>query len=155
MSTKDKFIADLKRVGQSEMAAWALNVKDTDLEKQLEQVWKGKRYFAICKTCNKIYVDLPFKEYYKSHTFPEWDIWFCDAVLHWAETDGKHSIYCFGDDRKYDLSSSLAFDCRNETWPQIKRDMKDVVTMRKNFVARGKRENWVMPLASSELKGEQ
>lgn len=144
MNTKEKFASDLKRANQNGMADFILNNKDPNMEKLIDEALSNKQYLVFCKTCGKVYVDMPFKQYYKIHTHPEWDIWFCDAVLHWAETEGKHSIYCFSDAQNYDISGSLSFDCRNSSWPQIHRDMKDVVKMKKGFMKRrDKAKVWI------------
>lgn len=134
--TKNKFIKDLRLSGQDGLADFVLNTKDPEVTKLLKQQMKGKRYLAICKTCNKVFVNMPFIDYYEAHTFPEWDVWFCDAVLHWATHKGLHYIYVFGPTANYDLSGSLAFDCQNETWEQILGDMKDVEAMREGFLKR-------------------
>lgn len=152
MSIKVKFISDLKQANQTGMADFIVNNKTPEMEKYIEHAMEGKHYFVFCKTCGKVYVDMPFKQYYKIHTYPEWDIWFCDAVLHWAETEGEHSIYCFSDERRYDISGNLSFDCRNSSWPQIHRDMKDVIAMKEGFMKRrNKAQIWI---TSSTTKGE-
>jgi hypothetical protein len=148
MSAKDKLITDLKRANQNEMAAFILSNKQPEMEKLIEQAMEGKHYLVFCKTCGKVFVNMPFKDYYKAHTFPEWDIWFCDATLHWAETEGKHSIYCFSDEKNYDISGSNSSACHNESWAKIHRDMKAVVTMREKFMKnKNKNKLWVTSTA--------
>jgi hypothetical protein len=142
MSTKEKLVTDLKIVNQNEMATFIETNKDPTFDYLLNKAFEGKQYIVFCKTCHRVFVDMPFNEYYKYHTYPEWDLWFCDATLHWAETEGKHSIYCFSSERNYDISASNAYACRKETWKQIHRDMKDVVSMREGFM-KLKRKNKV------------
>ena len=136
MSLLEKFAKDLRLSGQDGLADFVLKNDNPEIKKLFEQQMAGKRYLALCKTCSKVFVDMPFNEYYKAHTFPEWDVWFCDAVLHWATHKGLHYIYVFGPTANYDLSGNLAFDCRNETWEQILGDMKDVEVMREGFLKR-------------------
>lgn len=115
-------IKDLRLAKQNEMADFIQNNQDKALTPYIEKALEGKRYFVFCRTCGIIFVDLPFAEFYKKHTHPEWDLWFCDAVLHWADNP-SHSIYCFSDTRKYNISSSLAVDCRNIPFKQVKIDV--------------------------------
>ena len=146
MSTKEKLIADLRLAKQNDMALFIETNKDLTLGYYIDKALEGKRYIVFCKTCNRLFVDMPFQEYYKHHTFPGWDIWFCDATLHWAETEGTHAIYCFSNEKNYDISGSNNYACRNESWKQIHRDMKDVVTMRESFMKDKKKNKvWIKP----------
>ena len=144
MSSKENLIADLRLANQTEMAVFIESNTDPTLNYLIDKALEGKRYIVFCKTCNRIFVDMPFQDYYKAHTYPEWDIWFCDATLHRAETEGKHSIYCFSSERNYDISGSNSTACRKESWKQIHKDMKDVVAMRESFMKNKKKNKvWI------------
>ena len=129
---KLKLAKDLRFAGQAEMADFIMQSQSAEMENLIETALEGKHYLVFCKSCGKVFVDLPFREFYKKHTHPEWDLWFCDAVIHWAENPA-HSIYCFSDQRNYDISSSLAVDCRGSDLANVKRD---VVVHRKTLEAK-------------------
>jgi hypothetical protein len=156
MTVKEQLVNDLNRANQHEMAEFILNNKEPEMEKLIDHAMESKHYLVFCKTCGKVYVDMPFKDYYKVHTYPEWDIWFCDATLHWAETKGEHKIYCFSDEKNYDISSSNSYACRKESWRKINKDMKDVVSMREGFLKNKKKNKvWITSNTSLQLKGEK
>ena len=123
---KEKVIKELQSNNQNEMANWLLQNKSSEMTKMLENVFKDERYFVVCTTCNKVFLNLPFKEFYEKHDFPDQDKWFFEAGIHFAENP-SHKVYAYsGKKARYtnsmDISGSLAVGCQrgNVTMKQLR-----------------------------------
>jgi hypothetical protein len=123
---KEKIVKDLQSNGQSEMANWLLQNKSPEMNKLIDNVFKDENFFVVCTTCNKVFLNLPFKEFYEKHDFPDPDKWFFEAGIHFAE-NVNHMIYAYsGKKARYvnsmNISSSLAVGCQrgNVSMAQLK-----------------------------------
>lgn len=82
-----------------------------DKAKQLLAELKGKYVLTLCVSCGKVFVNMPFPDFLKVHSFPEPDRWFFEVGVHYTQNPTHKILGYSTDNPAYNFSTQFKEAC--------------------------------------------